>query len=1083
MIEKRWEIYTEKQLLTARIADELGISPITAQILVNRGIATVEEAKKFFQLDLTNLWDPFLLFGMDRAVDRIIEGLKNGEKIIIFGDYDVDGITGTSLLIRVFEQIGAKVDYYIPDRAEGYGLNQGAIRRLSLSGYTLIVTVDNGISCFEEVELANSFGIDVIITDHHEPPKRIPNATAVVNPKLETCNYPCPYLSGVGVVFKLCQALAQRLNSSKLAQFVLEQIDLVTLGTVADIVPLLGENRIITANGLKKIKTTLNLGLRELIKVAKLEDKEINVGDVGFVLAPRINAIGRLDNPMLGVELLTTRDPERAAKLAEKLDLANRKRQMIEEIIFKEAVEMIDEEGLDKGYGIVLASEDWHSGVIGIVASKLVERYYRPTILIAIQDGVGKGSARGIRGLNLYEALTHCQNYLENYGGHELAAGLIIEPGQIQQFREEFEQYVKNVLTIEDLKPYLKVDARVDLDELDFALLEELEKLEPHGPGNPRPQLMVQNVRHEHRLVGVNEKHLKLQVFNNSKRIDAIGFGMAEMVEYLKKHRKIDLVFNLNRNIWNGQENLQMVLVDLKPVENGPVEKFFQKAYEFLKSAEERELKDAERNKRQMLEGLRKDELLEKIRYLISNHPYRPQIEEILVRLLQNKNILAISTAVVDISALVKCFTAYQVLGDRHITCMVYPLPMLVDIHYESMNSSLKPLGLRVYKAHGFLTLKESEELNRAIEAGEVDILLLTPKYLEYFLSKFKKLKERIGFCLVEEAHHMGLTCSLFYSDYYRLSQLFRELNDPLILAVTPAADKEIIAKIVESLGIDEVVIDSYVRTNLAISDQRNIRNKEDYLLNVVRSGEKTVVYVSSPEMSVKIAQKLRERLPEMDEEIIYYHEGLSLKDRKFIKDLFKRGKVKVIISTAIFAAEVDIPDIRHVVFYQLNFNFTEFKEQCWIAGVDGKQSWIHLLYGEYDKKINELALKNRVFERDFLAKVYILLNKTANKQGQIFLTDRELIDKLNKEGFYWVNSTGLSNVLGIFTELQLIKLTWQGMQRVITLLPKPKQKLDLSSSIRYNEGITEKKVFEAYSRTALDEDAEKLLFGYTAES
>lgn len=567
MRDKRWEI-TEGDLRLAReLADGLGIEMITAQILLNRGIRTIQQAESFFALNLENLGDPYQFCQMEKAIDRLLAGFAQAEKIVIFGDYDVDGITGTSLLYKVFGQLSSSIDYYIPHRSEGYGLNTDIVQHLADSGYTLIVTIDNGISSLEEVRLANSLGMDVIITDHHEPPENLPAAWAIINPKLEDSGYPFSLLSGVGVGFKLCQALVEKIQQPELTDLVNQQLDLVALGTVADIVPLLGENRIIVALGLQQMLTTANLGLQSLLQLAKLQDKEINTGHLGYLLGPRVNAIGRLDNPMLGVELFTTTQLTKATELATRLDQANRKRQLIEEHILEQAIEMIENADLDRGSGIVLASEEWHPGVIGIVASKLVEKYYRPTILIALQNGIGKGSARGIKGLNLHQAFTHCHRYLLDFGGHEMAAGLTIAPDKIDEFSLAFQDFAHKNLAPEDFIPYLSIDLEVDLSDLNFALLAEVERLKPHGLGNSRPVFVVRQVAHQARIVGSTGEHLRIKAYQSRHQVTGIGFGLAPKEKVLKKSKKIDIAFTLNRNLWQDREYLQMNVLDLVETE------------------------------------------------------------------------------------------------------------------------------------------------------------------------------------------------------------------------------------------------------------------------------------------------------------------------------------------------------------------------------------------------------------------------------------------------------------------------------------------------------------------------------------
>ncbi len=1072
MTNKRWEICSEGNDLAREIATELGLSYITAQVLVNRGITTIEEARSFFQVELTDLLDPFLLLGMEEAVQRLLAGVQENEKMIIFGDYDVDGITGTSVLLRVLRQINKNVDYYIPDRSEGYGLNKDAVHRLGMGGYTLIVTVDNGISCYEEVELANSLGMDVIITDHHEPPEQIPPAVSIINPKLSKCSYPCKYLSGVGVGFKLGQALAQKLNLQTLASYVLEQIDLVALGTVADIVPLLGENRIIVANGLRKIAGTTNPGLRELLKVADLEDKIINTGHLGFTLGPRVNAIGRLGNPMLGVELFTTTEQKRALELAIELDQVNRKRQMIEENIFKQAVEMVEREGYADSYGIVLASEEWHPGVIGIVASKLVEKYYRPTVLIAIKDGIGKGSARGIRGQNLYEALTHCQEYLLGYGGHKMAAGLSISPEQIANFRKVFQSYSQKVLTSEDLVPYQMVDLEVDLAELNFSLLDELEKLEPHGSGNARPVFVVRKVQYEARTVGATGDHLKIQVSKGSHQLGGIGFSMGERLKTLADSVKIDLVFNLNRNIWREREYLQMMLIDLAPVELDFVEQIFIQAANGLQNAEESGDWFLERTK---LTSLQDEKLTEHLaEHFAVDTRFHGKLQE---SLRTSTNTLVHSVNSSDILPTVLSFAGFQALKHRGVTLVLSPLKSYLNTGYGIVQRTAKYLGLNVYKASGLMSISEKRELYSVLTAKpgrDIDIIFTTPEYLKNHLDMFKVLLARIGLLVIPEIHQFGFEAWLGKI----LSFLKAKIPASLILAYTPLAEQELGEKIREVkklLSIEQIITMGRTMGDVQISDQRNSTQKDKYLRELILQGEKIVIFVNTPEFSVKLTHTLRKLIPEMSEQVMFYHQKLSFRDGQKIKELLKRGGLTTVVATDYFVEGERIPDIHHVVHYDLALNLTDFRERSQLICSDIR-AWIHLLYGDYEGKINRVIMDGRLPDRDLLAKIYIALQKLSDKTGFIPHSPDTLLTELRNKGIRRLESAVLIESLGIFLELSLLEFVRVDDKNGIRLLPKPNQKLDLNSSIRYNECITERREFAAFSELALTEKAEIIL-------
>lgn len=1065
MMRKRWELYRENSLLARRIAGELGLQPLTAQLLINRGIETVPEAKQFFATELIHLQDPFLFSAMELAVERLLRAIQRGEKAVIFGDYDVDGITGTSLLWRVLTRMGARVDYYIPDRSEGYGMNPEAVQRLAQGGYTLIVTVDNGISCYAEVELANSLGMDVIITDHHEPPERIPPAYAVINPKTADCGYPFPYLAGVGVGFKLCQALAMRLRSDELMQYIIRQLDLVTLGTIADIVPLVGENRVIAANGLRRITDSGNAGVRALIRVAELEGKAINAGHVGFMLGPRINAIGRMDNPCLGVELLTTEDPEQAMALAEKLNQANRKRQMLEEVILQSAVEMIGRDRLAERPGLVLASEEWHHGIIGIAASKIVERYYRPTILISVHEGIGKGSARSVRGLNLYEALRHCREYLIGFGGHEMAAGLSIHPDQIKPFTEAFQRYVESVLAPEDLIPFVKVDAVMGAEELEFALLDELERLEPHGPGNPRPVLQLRRVAHEHSLVGANRDHLRLQVLAGQRKVGGIGFGMAGRSQELQENPLIDLIFQLERNHWQGRDYLQLMLNDLRPAELSLAERLFARAEVYLQVSGEEELPHpGERERRRAELAQEADaELVETIgRVLrfaepIEGHRYGTDIFQ---KLLAGENLLLVSGSR-RAEQLVWTYGAYQALRWGRTTVILCPTRGAAERRELQMRRRVQQLGLRLYLATGSLNGLAKIRLTEAVREGELDILLTTPAYLEANLATDKLLQERVGFLVLDDLpefqSHAGLCTA-----YPRLCEWMAAPAHPSVLVTAPAGDEAAAAVLRGQLKINAVFALDEDKARRSCVDHRGIADREAYIRGILARGEKSLVWVHSPAAAVRVAKLIQTER----NGVLYYHEGLPGCDRDEAVRLFRAGEAAALVATGALTVD-DIADIRHVFLYHLSWDGTAFLRQCGAAGLDGEQAWIHLLYGKEDQTAQEALLLPRAPERERLVKIYLVLERLAGGAGVIRLSSERLQREFGLQGDM-TGRSGIDHALQILAELGLLEEREEDGQRLIQMLPKPKQKLDLSSSIRYNEGIADKNAFNGFSEAAL---------------
>ncbi len=569
MLEKRWIRQEAPHSVTEALCSGMGISHTVAKILVNRGITGIEHAERFLRSSFEDLHEPFLLPDMEKAVRRIIHAIRSDETIFVYGDYDADGITATSLLVRFFQDIGKKAEYHIPRRLEeGYGITIGALEKIKAAGASLVVTVDCGISSVTELRVARAMGLDVIITDHHEPPETIPEALAVVNPRLPGCEYPFKGLAGVGIALKLVQAINAGLAGKDKAGpgldvSLLKYLEIVGLGTVADVVPLRGENRILVKHGLKVLKESGRAGIQKLKEVALVREDNLSVGTIGYQMAPRLNASGRLGEAGAGVRLLLTDDPEEATEIAHDLEAMNRERQEIEEKILDDARSMIVC-APDYNYcSIVLHSSEWHQGVIGIVASRLVEEFYRPTILVSMAGETGKGSARGIPGYNLYQGLERCRDLLEAFGGHKFAAGLSLKKENFGRFKEKFEEAVKNTLTPEDFVPWLRIDSEVRLKDLDWKVYSEIKSVSPFGPANPEPVFESGPLQVMYpKIVGKN--HVRMKLSQDGFAMNSIAFNMGERYQGLAMKKVfINAAFALSASEWQGESTLQLNVRDI----------------------------------------------------------------------------------------------------------------------------------------------------------------------------------------------------------------------------------------------------------------------------------------------------------------------------------------------------------------------------------------------------------------------------------------------------------------------------------------------------------------------------------------
>ena len=559
-MEKRWIIQKSDQKFVQKLAKDLGVNHIVAHLLVLRGIENFDDAKLFFRPELKHLHDPFLMKNMQDAVDRIEKAIANKEKVLVYGDYDVDGTTSVAMMYSFLKRFSPEIEYYIPCRyEEGYGISLKGIDYAKKNNFSLIIALDCGIRAFNQVDYANEKEVDFIICDHHNPADKIPNAIAILNPKQSDCNYPYKELSGCGVGFKLIQAYSQK-NNIDFSE-ISEYLDLLTVSIGADIVPMTGENRVFSYFGLKQINTQPRAGLKALMDIAN-KIKELSISDVVFGIAPRINAAGRIEHAKKAVEILVEQDLDIAKKLASFIEENNVTRRNLDQNITKEALEMIDE----NKKSTVVFSKNWHKGVVGIVASRVIESHYKPTIVLAEKDGILTGSARSVHDFDLYEAISKCAYLCEKFGGHKYAAGLSIKKENLSEFIIAFEKAVSESITEDQLSPKIDVDMEIDIDAVDDKLFRIIKQFSPFGPQNLSPIFVSRSVVDNGygKRIGADKSHLRINTKTASGSLAGIGFSMGDAFEKIKDYNKFDICYSINENEWNGRKNLQLMLNDLK---------------------------------------------------------------------------------------------------------------------------------------------------------------------------------------------------------------------------------------------------------------------------------------------------------------------------------------------------------------------------------------------------------------------------------------------------------------------------------------------------------------------------------------
>jgi single-stranded-DNA-specific exonuclease len=559
-MEKRWEIKIADSSLVKDLAKELNVSEIVAYLLVLRGVTTFQDAKLFFRPEIEHLHNPFLMKNMQQAVARIEDAIAKNQKILVYGDYDVDGTTSVAMMYSFLKKFNQNIEYYIPCRyEEGYGISLKGIDYAKDNNFALIIALDCGIRAVNQVDYANEKNIDFIICDHHTPGEKIPNAIAVLNPKQSDCDYPFKELSGCGVGFKLIQAYceSQSIPFTEIVEF----LDLLTVSIGADIVPMTGENRVLAFYGLKQINSQPRIGLKALMDAAA-KTKELTISDVVFGIAPRINAAGRIDHAKKAVEILVETDYEKVKSFADGIEENNKTRRTLDQNITKEALEMID---VNKKSTVVF-SENWHKGVVGIVASRLIENHYKPTIVLAEKDGILTGSARSVHDFDLYEAISKCSHLCEKFGGHKYAAGLSIKRENLQEFINAFEIAVSETITDDQLSHKIEIDMEIDINNVDDKLFRIIKQFSPFGPQNLSPVFVSRNVVDNGygKQIGADKSHLRINAKTTSGSLAGIGFGMGEFFKSIKDYQEFDICYSINENEWNGRKSLQLMIRDLQ---------------------------------------------------------------------------------------------------------------------------------------------------------------------------------------------------------------------------------------------------------------------------------------------------------------------------------------------------------------------------------------------------------------------------------------------------------------------------------------------------------------------------------------
>lgn len=1080
------------------LQQELGLPQFIATVLASRGFTDAASVRKFLTPSLDRDWlNPYGIPGLAAAANVIETAVRAGKRIVVFGDFDLDGISATTVLTRGLRALGADAHPFIPRRfEEGYGLSAEAVARAMQLNPQLIVTVDCGISCRDEVAHIVESGVELVITDHHEPGDLVPRGVPVANPKMEA-DCASNVLAGVGVALKLVQVLGGRLGQPHLWR---DYTDFATLGTVADLMPMTGENRALVADGLARMNESPRPCIAALLGTSGAAGKALTATNLSFSLTPRLNAAGRMGNADLALNLLMCDDFDEACQLAAELEEVNDRRRTIEAELSEEAKVQAAE--IYHGQrALVVAGEGWHEGVKGIVASRLVTTYGVPSLLFTIEGDEARGSGRSVGSVNLFKAVESCAHLLTRFGGHEAAVGVTLPSENLPAFTEALCAQM-DALPEDAFHPLIEIDARVDLDELTLENVEALEALAPFGQENPVPCFLAQNVTLVNsRAVGADKNHLSCTLSNGRTAVAGIMFHCADIEALMSTDSVVTAAFEVQVDEWRGKRSVKAMLRTLAPARAcGALQAcldpdslmFVSGLYDTsdaelcadcVECPEEAHALEVERERnRAEWEARAKahPEALEAeiVRAIIGDQPLHAKQRAVLNALRAGQSVLAVMATGRGKSLTFQVHAACRALLAHEASLFVYPLRALIADQAFHLNAALDAFGIVSEVLTGESTPEQRRRVFEGLAHGSVDIVLTTPEFLGYHAEEFARAR-RIGFVVVDEAHHVGLAKAGQRVAYAQIGSAIARLGNPTVLALTATAGDEVAADIDSALPLSGCVVDETARDNLYVDDQRNLRNRDDYLANLVASGEKTVVYVNSREHSVSVARELRRRLPHLAPLIGFYNAGLSRLERKRIEELFRAGALSVLVATSAFGEGIDIPNIRHVVLYHLPFNEIEFNQMSGRAGRDGKPAVVHLLYGKNDVGINERILHDMTPDHDVMAQVYRNLRALQRQTpGAFFSLGNDDLAAMASQDLRPVSPTSAACGVAVFRELGLIetRTTYSagGVTRSIRVNEQA-SKVELTDSVRYREGLDERSIFNAFRDWALSQDAASL--------
>jgi single-stranded-DNA-specific exonuclease len=1006
------------QAVSAAIVDNLvsgcGVARIVAHALAARGIDDPQAARDFLRPDLGRDWsDPALIPGMLGVCDALEAAIRQQQRILVFGDFDVDGITATALMLRGLAALGVQADYLIPNRIdEGYGLTAAALERVFEKAPELVLTVDCGISSKLEVQQLLNRGIAVLVTDHHQPSDLVPEGIPLTDPKLED-DSPAAILAGVGVALKLMAMLGQRFGQPGLW---LELVDLATLGTLADIMPLTGENRSLVARGLELLNCSSRPGIASLLALSRRQPDALKATDLSFTLIPRLNAAGRMGDPDLALRLLSDDDPANALGNAESLDAANSLRRRIESEVLDIALKQA-EDGYHGQKIIIVAGPNWHEGVKGIVASRLVNRFGLPAIVFSVVDGEARGSGRSVGSINLFECVQSCAGLAKRFGGHQAAVGVTVAIEDLDEFRSRIED-VAAALPEQSFERQLTVDAELALAQLQLDAVAQLELLEPFGPGNPEPLFVSRNLALSGcRAVGAQKSHFSFTAGDGQHSLSGIWFQCPCIDELSRYKGKADIVYSPRVDEFNGRRRVKLMVSAIHKSDAVAADAWADGAQQpvgqpALAQPADRAASNAEKpgplgsvalphsEGGQEGEGTAAvnasattadapsagpgvappspQQLAERI---VGAPIQLHQAQQAALEILESgQSLLAIMATGRGKSLVFQCHAARLALSERKASIFIYPLRALIADQQLQLAAGFGRLGLSCRALTGENSMAEKDALFAELYAGSVDALLTTPEFFRLHIWRFAQ-SGRIGLIVFDEAHHLATELQLERQAYHLLRSARTDFPDAQFLAVSATADDRISNDICQSLAIGQLVIDDSRRDNLLVDDARGAKDRDACLTGIIGRAAKTIVYVNSRSSAVVLTRMLRKQFPDRGEATAYYHAGMSRQQRQSVEAGFRSGAISTIISTSAFGEGVNIPDVSDVVLYHLPFSDVAFNQMSGRGGRNGQPATVHLLWSDADLELNRRILANLAPSRSQLVTLYRALREMARQQ------------------------------------------------------------------------------------------------------